>query len=430
MLAVVIAGDCARADIRARADPGVAQIAEVVGFGPLAQAGLFQLHEVAHVGVGFQFRAGAQPRKRPHKRALAHTSILQMRKGADFRALADQGVAHHAVRGHGCAAPDLGPAADFTGAAQFRAGLHPGQGAHPDQVRRVQNHARGQQLFRRAGAQQFFQAGKFQRGVDAQQTVVPAAFHAAHRIIFRHGQTNDVRDVVFAALIVVVQAGQQRLHGGQAEPVHARVDFAAFRAVAGRIVILGLHDAEHPALLAHHPAVRAGIVRHDGGKGQIRARGLSQEIAHQGFGEQRRVAVDHQQMGAARFGQRGQSLHQSVTRAELFGLKNQAGVRKGRLHHLGPVSHHHPDIFSKNRPQGHAHIGQHGLAQNRLQNLGPVRVHAGALARRQNESRVFRHTEISLRRRASGETELRRQSNSVFGAKRQAAASTAGKLRP
>ena len=294
----------------------------------------------------------------------------------------------------------------------------------------MQNHARGQQLFRRAGAQQFFHAGKLQRGVDAQQAVVPAAFHAAHRVIFRHGQANDVRDVVFAALIVVVQARQQRLHGGQTEPVHARVDFAAFRAVAGRIIILGLHDADHPAQFAHHPAVRAGIVRHDGGKGQIRARGLGQEIAHQGFREQRRVAVDHQQMGTSGFGQRGQGLHQGVPRAELLGLENQTGVRKCRLHHPGPVSHHHPDIFSKKRPQGRAHIGQHGLAQNRLQNLGPVRVHAGALARRQNKSRVFRHTEISLRRRASGETESRRQSNSVFGAKRQAAASTAGKRRP
>ena len=253
----------------------------------------------------------------------------------------------------------------------------------------MQDHARGQQPFRRSGAQQLFHAGKLQRRIDAQQAVVPSALHAAHSIILR--QPDEVGDVILATLVIVTQTRQQAFHGGQAELVHARVDLAAFRAMQGRIIILGFHNAEHPPLLAHHPAIRAGIVQHNGGEGQLRAGGFGQKVAHQRFGKQGGIAVDHQQVGAARCGKRGQSLHQRMPCAKLLGLKDQTRIRKGGLHHFSPVAHHHPDVFSKNRPQGRAHIRQHGLAQQRLQHLGTVRMHAGALARRQNKSRVFRH---------------------------------------
>ena len=394
MPAVIIAGDGARADVGPRADLGVAQITQVVGLGPFAQAGLFKFHEVAHMGVGFQHRAGPQSRKRPDQRALAYPRAFEMRKGTYLGAPADQAVAQHAMRGHKRPAPDFRPAAHFAGAGQFRARLHQGQRTHPDQIRRVQDDARGQQPFRRAGAQQFFQVGKLQGGIDAQQAVVPAALHAAHGIIFRHGQADQIRDVVFAALVVVAQARQQAFHRGQIQLVHARVDFAAFRAVAGRIVILGFHNADHPPLFAHHTPVCAGITRNNRCKSQVRAGRLSHKIAYQPFREQGRIAIDHQQMAAIGLGQRGQSLHQGMPRAELLALENQARIRKGRFDHFGPMPHHRPDFLAENRPQGFPHIGQHGLAQQCLQNLGPFRVHAGALAGRQNKSRVFGHKKL------------------------------------
>ena len=77
--------------------------------------------------------------------------------------------------------------------------------------------------------------------------------------------------------------------------------------------------------------------------------------------------------------------------AELLFLQNKGCVRKGGFHHFGLVAGHNPDVFGKYGAQGRKHTGQHGFAQHGLQNLGLVGMHAGALACRQNEGRVFWH---------------------------------------
>ena len=47
--AIVIAGDCARADVGCRANARIAQVRQVAGLSPRAQFGLLQLDEVADV---------------------------------------------------------------------------------------------------------------------------------------------------------------------------------------------------------------------------------------------------------------------------------------------------------------------------------------------------------------------------------------------
>src|SRR5215831_1537090 len=62
--AVVIAGDRAGADIRAGADLAVAEIGEMVGLGAPAQPGRLHFDEIADMHLGFEHRAGAEPRER------------------------------------------------------------------------------------------------------------------------------------------------------------------------------------------------------------------------------------------------------------------------------------------------------------------------------------------------------------------------------
>ena len=80
-----------------------------------------------------------------------------------------------------------------------------------------------------------------------------------------------------------------------------------------------------------------------------------------------------------------------MARAQLFLLQHEARLGKGGLHQIGPVPGHNPDVLAKNGAQGLQHASQHGLAQKGLQHFGLVGMHAGALARRQNQRRSLRH---------------------------------------
>ena len=391
VFAVIIAGDGARADIAARADIRIAKITQVVGFGPPAQARLFQLDKIAHMRLGLKHRAGAQPCVGPHKGIVPHMGAFKVRKRAYLRPVADDAVADHAVRGHRSAAQDARMPVNFTRAGKLHAGFHLGQKAHAHAGGRVNDDARCQQITHPALAQGFFHPLQLLGRVHPHEAVITSAAHAENIVFFRHSQADEVGNIVFTALVGLADTGQQAFHRIQRAVVHARVDFIGWRPVERRIVILGFHDGAHIFALPHHAAIRAGVVQFNGGKGQVSAHGFGQKLAHERFREQGRIAVDHQQVGAARRYQRGQSLYKSMPGAELLFLKNKGCVRKGGLHHFGLVAGHNPDVFGKYGAQGRKHTGQHGFAQHGLQNLGLVGMHAGALACRQNEGRVFWH---------------------------------------
>ena len=255
----------------------------------------------------------------------------------------------------------------------------------------MHDNTRSKQIINNTGAQGFFHTGKLNWRIHAHERIIAAALDTENFVFFRDGKADEVCNVVFAALVAVVQVRQKALHRSKAAIVHARVNLVGRRPVERGIIILGFHNGLDLALLAHHPAIRAGVVQLNGGKSQIGPNGLGKKRTNQRFRKQGRIAVDHQQMGATGFCQCGQSLNKGMACAKLLFLQHKAGIRKGGLHHFGAMPGHNPDVFRKNRAQSLNDAGKHWLAQQRLQHLGPVRVHAGSLARCKNQSRVLRH---------------------------------------
>src|SRR5690606_6723186 len=82
-IAVVVAGDRARADVRPGADLGIAEVAQVTGLGAFTQHRVLDLDEVADPGPRPQFGPRSQPGERAHRGALAHFAPLEVAEGVD-----------------------------------------------------------------------------------------------------------------------------------------------------------------------------------------------------------------------------------------------------------------------------------------------------------------------------------------------------------
>ena len=81
--AVVIAGDRARADVRARADARIADIGQMIDLRTALDRRLLDLDEVADVSVLGDVRAGAQPRIRPEDRTGGDARVLEVAEALD-----------------------------------------------------------------------------------------------------------------------------------------------------------------------------------------------------------------------------------------------------------------------------------------------------------------------------------------------------------
>src|SRR5690606_14520734 len=75
-IAVVVAGDRARSDVRSRPHLCVAEVAQMVGLGPFAEHRVLDLDEVADLRALFQPGAGPQPRKRANRGAWANLAAI------------------------------------------------------------------------------------------------------------------------------------------------------------------------------------------------------------------------------------------------------------------------------------------------------------------------------------------------------------------
>src|SRR5690606_31249666 len=85
--AVIIAGDRARADIGARADAGIADIAEVVHLGPRRDVGILDLAEIADLRLVPHHRARTKARKWPDRGARPENCAFEMAEGVDDGAI-------------------------------------------------------------------------------------------------------------------------------------------------------------------------------------------------------------------------------------------------------------------------------------------------------------------------------------------------------
>src|SRR3546814_12249072 len=87
--AVVVACDGAVADVGGGPDGGVAQIAQMVGLGALAQFGVLDLDEVADMGAAAELGPRPQPREGAEHHVIADLGALEVAEAADLDAVAD-----------------------------------------------------------------------------------------------------------------------------------------------------------------------------------------------------------------------------------------------------------------------------------------------------------------------------------------------------
>ena len=110
---VVVAGDGAGADIAGAADGGVAQISQMVGFGLVAEVGVFEFNKVADVGtrsgVGVQAEAG----ERTDECAGTDGGLISYDVGQDGCVVVDLAIGDDRAGADAAAFADAGFAAEL-----------------------------------------------------------------------------------------------------------------------------------------------------------------------------------------------------------------------------------------------------------------------------------------------------------------------------
>jgi hypothetical protein len=94
---VEVAGDGPGADIDPCAYLRIADVGEVVRFGPGADAALLHFHEVADMDILSKRRARTQPRIGPDATPRADPGIFQKRKRKHLRVGSNRHIAQHAI---------------------------------------------------------------------------------------------------------------------------------------------------------------------------------------------------------------------------------------------------------------------------------------------------------------------------------------------
>ena len=149
--------------------------------------------------------------------------------------------------------------------------------------------------------------------------------------------------------------------------------------------VLVLDDALHePAGAAHDAAVALRIVSLHGEERQLPRPGECHELSELGATDERHVAIEHQHQVSV-----GDVLHRlqhGVPCAQALGLQRPGDrlVLECGAHLLAPVAVNHLDGGGRERARRVDHVLQQRPAGERLQYLGERRLHALALARRQD----------------------------------------------
>src|SRR5690606_15714990 len=206
--AVVVAGDGARADVGARTDLGIAQVAQVTGLGALAEHRVLQLDEVADVGLFAQHGARAQAGERTTVGALADLRAFQVRIGLDDGAGAKHGILDHAVRAdlHVVLDDDLA-FEDHVDVDQHVA-THTGLAAQVETRRIDQRHALGHQPARGTALVVALQLGELDAVVGAQYFHLVGGLYGGDAQAVGHGHGDHVGQVVLALGVAVGQPPQ------------------------------------------------------------------------------------------------------------------------------------------------------------------------------------------------------------------------------
>ena len=399
--AVVVAEDGARADVRARAHVAVAEVGEVVGLGAASEAGLLELHEVAHVralfehAVGTQMREGTELRARPHLAALHHGVGLQQRSRAEAR------VVEHAARVDDHVAPHV------RAPAEHRVGTDHGP--------RLEGHVVVDARTRRdAVARATVPIGDalVQHVFDHRE--LGAVVHTAEREGLprnvgdvvrarRRREGHEVREVELALRVRRRDASEGVGHERAIDGVEARVHRADRTLRGGAVLVLpDAHDA--PVAVVEDASVARGIVGRGGEQRERRARRRPRvgEGPQRRRGNARNIAVRDHHLGHVVV-DGGESCAHGVGRSPLLGLHGEANRvaeagAHGLDHLLASVSHdHHHRVGAR---VARSLDGPHDQRRprGRVQHLREGGLHAGALPRGQDHRAASVAHEVSARR--------------------------------
>ena len=358
----------------------------MAGLGAGAEPRLLGLDEVADPRVFPELRTRAQARERSDRRPPVDTRAVDHRVGFHRHAVREHRVANHAV------GPDAHIRTQFHGPFQHHAHVDDTVQAgaqRPAQVepRRIaERHPGPHRGFRIATLVAPLRAGKLDAVVHTEHLVRIGRLQAGHGNPRRHGPSDNVREVVLALRVVVVDGAEQLAEQGAGRGENAGVDLRD-RALPVRGVPV-LDDRRDLAFgVTYDPAepFRSRCLRGD--EGHPRAlltrshAGLERRARDQGH-----IGVEHEHRGLVRHVR--QRLQHRMAGAQLLGLVHPGDVRRIRvplpdLRRPGP--HHDMQLRRGERPCRVQHVAQHGPPANLMKHLRPVRPHASALARGQDD---------------------------------------------
>ena len=351
----------------------------------LADVGVLDLDEVVDLDALEEMRVRAQVDE------LAELDIV-----VDLAFVRVDELARHAVAALDVLEADIRSNLAFL--ADDRAMLEPGHrvddGIAADldvviDVRRRRVHdgdALAHELFILAAAQDLLGAGELQARVDAERVLVVVSGHGPDLLAFLLEDLEHVRQVVLA-LRVVVRHVRERLEevlGGEA--VDARVDLADLALRLRRVLVLD--DLLDRAVRRADDAAVARRIRHDGREDRRLGSGchmLIVEFLEERARQERRVAAeDHDR--ARLILEEFLRLQDGVARAELLRLRDELRlITDGLADHLAAEARHDDVALRTGRLGRIDDVLQHRLAARLVQDLRQLRLHARALAGREDD---------------------------------------------
>ena len=223
--AVVIAGDGPRADVDVTANAGVADVGEMADLGARTDRGLFDFNEVADVGPVRDVRLGSQAGEGSNLGILPRPRVLDDRIGQDSAIGADGAILEEAVGAYADAIAQfyltLEEAVDVDG--DIAPGPQPTP--HVDAVGIEEGHPFAHEVLGDAALIASLQVRELQAVVDPQDLFLPVRLAGGDGLAIRHRQGDDIRQVVLALGIVVIQSRQPIVQLGSIGHQEAGVDF-------------------------------------------------------------------------------------------------------------------------------------------------------------------------------------------------------------
>ena len=346
----------------------------MIDLGAGADVGIFELDEIAHLGLVGQPGAGADARERADARARADGRALDMAEGMDGRAVgdADSGAEHHMRLDR-----DIAP--------------KPGVECEPHAFGVDQSRTLVEHVLAPAALPFQFEMGELGAAVDARGFIGIALDHHRPAALAR-GDVDDIGQIIFARRIVVGDLGQPAEQIGRAHRHHPRIAQAHRAFFLGGVAKFD-HLGDLVALAQYDPAIIGGVGgrgrQHDHARRIVTVQPVEHPAQRCGLDE-RGIAVEDQQRPVI-VSQCCLRLLDRVPGAFLFGLDGEAraACRQRRLDLLAAFPDDHHLALGAKRGDAVEQMQQQRPAGDRVKYLVRVRTHPIALPRGKHDHGEF-----------------------------------------